>query len=81
MKTPKEWQDIWWSEQHDRRDFIRQIQDDARADLLNALARVEPVLTDVLKTYSAEGFNMFNVEFELDHIKTIRAAAMPNDES
>ena len=64
--------------QRDALTHAKEIQADARADLLNALERVEPVLTDVLKTYSAEGLNMFHVEFELNHIKSIRAAAMPN---
>ena len=69
MKTAKQWQDIWWSEQHDRRDFIRQIQDDARADLL---AAINETIADNLHLADGENCTL---------IKLKRAAAHPNEKS
>jgi hypothetical protein len=69
MKTAKQWLDVWWSEQHDRRDFIRQIQDDARADLL---AAINETIADNLHLADGENCTL---------IKLKRAVAQPNVES
>ena len=70
MKTPKEWQDIWWSEQHDRRDFIRQIQDDA-------LAEAERICRE----YVTNGSTVSVSRDCANLIKQKRVAAMPNEKS
>jgi hypothetical protein len=77
MKTAKQWLEIWWSEQHDRRDFIRQIHDDAYNQAISDAAQ----MCDTIIATSVFPETISAVKYTKQSILSARAAAQPNESS